>query len=68
MNVKNYSFLLSNIFLAAGLSIIPITWSHLTEMNLVVEIIIGLIVTVFYCVGVAYITVASGPGKMNIFF
>lgn len=55
---------------SAGLSIIPITWSHLTEMNLVVEIIIGLIVTVFYCVGVAYITVASGPGGNvgNLYF
>lgn len=55
---------------SAGLAIIPIIWSHLAKMNLIVEGIIGVIVTVFYSLGAAYITTVDGPGSEigNLYF
>ncbi len=47
---------------SAGLSLISILWSHLAKMSLIVDSINGVIVTVFYCVGAAYITDVTGPG------
>lgn len=55
---------------SAGLSLIPIIWSHLAKMYVWVEALVGIIVTVFYCVGAAYITDVSGPGSNigNLYF
>jgi len=55
---------------SAGLALIPIIWSHLAKMNIIVEMIVSVIVTVFYCVGAAYVTDSSGPGSNvgNLYF
>ena len=47
---------------SAGLSVIPIFWTHLAKTSFIVDSIVGIFVTVLYCVGAAYITDVSGPG------
>jgi hypothetical protein len=59
--VTNYAVSLGVI--SAGLAVIPIVWNHVAKMNLIMEMIVGLVVTVFYCVGTAYITNVDGPGS-----
>jgi hypothetical protein len=57
--------------ISAGLAIIPIVWSHFRNVNSIVELVVAIIVTVFYCVGAAYITDAkNGPGGNigNLYF
>lgn len=55
---------------SAGLSLIPIFWTHLTKTSLIIDSIVGIVVTVFYCVGAAYITDVTGPGSNigNLYF
>jgi hypothetical protein len=52
--------------ITACLALIPIIWTHVAETNIIVETIVGVIVTIFYCVGAAYITDVTGPGKINL--
>lgn len=53
--------------ITACLALIPIIWTHIAEMNMIVESIVGVVVTIFYCVGAAYITDVTGPGKIKLF-
>lgn len=66
--ITNYAISLGVI--SAGLALVPIIWSHLAKMNLIVEAIVSVIVTVFFCAGAAYVTVITGPGNDigNLYF
>lgn len=56
--------------IGAALALIPIIWTHVAKPSLFVDLVISVIVTVFYCVGAAYITDISGPGGVvgNLYF
>ena len=64
--ITNYAISLGVI--TTGLAVMPIIWSHIAKLSVIVETIVAVIVTVFYCVGAAYITDVTGPGKLHISF